>query len=425
MKLDAPANANYAAVVVKISAINRLQDCDNIVGAPLLGFQAIVSNATQVGEIGIVFTAESQLSDEYARVNNLHRDTELNADSEAAGYMEKNRRVRAIKLRGHRSDALFMPLASVAYTGVDVDDLNVGDIFDVLNGHEICRKFEHPVRGSNRGNPMAKATKKFERVDAKFLPEHFDTTRYWGNEHLIPSEARVVITQKLHGTSIRIGNTIAKRRMTWRDKLAARLLKVPVSQYDYDTVYGSRKVIKDPKAEQNHYYGTDVWTHYGQRLDGLIPQGFVVYAELIGWTPDGSPIQRDYTYNVREGEADLYVYRVASVNPQGVITDLAWGQLVEWCAQLGLKTVPVLTEMAHKAFDPADWLDRRYYDEGYGQAVPLSGSKKLVDEGVCIRVVDGLHPTTLKAKSPIFLQHETKVLDSNGVDLEAEGGIAA
>ncbi|MFE5290369.1 RNA ligase family protein [Nocardia sp. NPDC056611] len=425
MKLDAPANANYAAVVARISAINPLAGCDNIVGAPLLGFQAIVSKDTAVGEIGIAFTAETQLSNEYARVNNLHRDPELNGDPRAAGYMEKNRRVRAIKLRGHRSDALFMPLASLAYTGVNVEDLNVGDTFDTLNGHEICRKFERPVSGSNRGNPMVKATKKFERVDAKFLPEHFDTTRYWGNEHLIPSEARVVITQKLHGTSIRIGNTIAKRRMTWRDKLATRLLKVPVSQYEYDTVYGSRKVIKDPKAEQNHYYGTDVWTHYGQRLDGLIPQGFVVYAELIGWTPDGSPIQRDYTYNVPEGEADLYVYRVASVNPQGVITDLAWGQLVEWCAQLGLKTVPVLTEMAHKAFDAADWIDRRYYDEGYGQAVPLSGPKKLVDEGVCIRVVDGLHPTTLKAKSPIFLQHETKVLDSNGVDLEAEGGIAA
>ncbi len=426
MALTAPKNPNYAAVVVALPAVNALEDCDNIVGAPVLGFQAIVGKDRKPGDLGVVFTAETQLSEEFARVNNLHSDTELNQDPAEKGYLAKNRRVRAIKLRGHRSDALFLPLESLRHTGFDVTTLKPGDTFDELGGHEICRKYERAVKGNGTTSAQAKATKKFVRVDAKFLPEHYDTTRYFGNEHLIDPEARVVITQKLHGTSIRIGNTIAKRKPTWRDKLAARLLKVQIAEYDYDTVYGSRKVIKDPKAEQNHFYGTDVWTHYGQRLEGLIPQGFVVYAELVGWTPDGAPIQSGYTYNVPQGDADLYVYRVAHVNPQGLITDLAWGQLVEWCAQLGLKTVPVLTTMAHKAFDPADWLDRRYYDEGYGQAVPLSGSKKLVDEGVCIRTVDGLHPTTLKAKSPIFLQHETKTLDDEkSVDLEAEGGVAA
>ncbi|MFD3594308.1 RNA ligase family protein [Nocardia sp. NPDC058640] len=426
MTLNPPANPNYACVVVKLAAVNPLDGCDNIAGAPVLGYQAIVGKDRAAGDLGVVFTAETQLSEEFARVNSLHSDTELNADPAVKGYFAKNRRVRAIKLRGHRSDAFFVSLDSLSYTGFDVSKLQPGDTFDELNGHPICTKFERPVKGNNARTPQQKATKKFVRVDAKFLPEHYDTTRYFGNEHLIDPEARVVITQKLHGTSIRIGNTVAKRCPTWRDKLATRFLKVPVAEYTYDTVYGSRKVIKDPKAEQNHFYGTDVWTHYGSRLDGLIPQGFVVYAELIGWTPEGAPVQSGYTYNVPQGEADLYVYRVAYVNPQGIVTDLAWGQLVEWCAQLGLKTVPVLTEMAHKAFDPTDWLDRRYYDEGYGQAIPLSGSKKLVDEGVCIRTVDSLHPTTLKAKSPIFLQHETKALDDDeSADLEAEGGVAA
>lgn len=425
MKVNPPANPNYAAVVVSIPTITNLAGCDNIVGAPILGYQAIVSNITQIGDIGVVFTAETQLSEEFARVNNLHAHAHLNVDPDAKGYLGDNRRVRAIKLRGHRSDALFLPLTALAHTGVDLTQLQPGDTFDELNGHPICAKYERPVK-SNARDPQAKATKKFQRVDAKYLPEHYDTSRYWGNENLILPDARVVVTQKLHGTSIRIGNTIAKRRPRWLDRFAARWLKVPVAEYDYDTVYGSRKVIKDPKAEQNHFYGSDVWTFYGQRLDGLIPQGFVVYGELIGWTPDCRPIQPGYTYNVPEGDAHLYVYRVAHVNPQGVITDLAWGQVVEWCAQFGLKTVPVLTEMQHSAFNPADWLDRRYYDEGYGQAVPLSGSKKLVDEGVCVRAVDSLFPTTLKAKSPIFLQHETKLLDDDAAspDLESLGGAA-
>jgi hypothetical protein len=424
MKLASPANPNYAAVVVKIPTLNSLEGCDNIVGAPLLGFQAIVSKDTQPGTVGIVFTAETQLSEEFAKVNNLHRDTTLNADPAASGYLEANRRVRAIKLRKHRSDALFMPLSSLAYTGVNPADLNVGDTFDQLNGHEICRKFERPVSQGNRRDPMAKATKKFERIDAKFLPEHYDTSRYWGNEDKIPQSARIIVTQKLHGTSIRIGNTVVRRQPTWRDKIAQRWLKVPVTQYGYDNVYGSRKVIKDVNnPNQNHHYGTDIWTHYGKQLDGLIPEGFVVYGELIGWTPDGAPIQKDYTYNVPQGEAHLYVYRVAHVNPQGLVTDLAWPQVEEFCAQRGLKTVPAFAEMLHADFDPAEWIDRRYFEQ-HRHAVPLSGSKKLVDEGVCVRW-DGLIPTILKAKSPIFLQHETKALDDdNAVDVEALGAAA-
>ena len=64
----------------------------------------------KVGDLVLVFTAETQLSDEYTKANNLYRDTTLNADPEKKGYIEANRRVRAIKFRGHRSDALVMPV---------------------------------------------------------------------------------------------------------------------------------------------------------------------------------------------------------------------------------------------------------------------------------------------------------------------------
>ena len=47
-----------------------------------------------------VFPAEVQLSGEYARFNNLHRHGNLNADQGQAGYLEDNRRVRALKFRG-------------------------------------------------------------------------------------------------------------------------------------------------------------------------------------------------------------------------------------------------------------------------------------------------------------------------------------
>jgi uncharacterized 2Fe-2S/4Fe-4S cluster protein (DUF4445 family) len=109
MKLEKPVNANYAAVVVQINVINELKadgsskkDCDNVVGTSLLGYQAIVSKDTKVGDIGIVFPPETQLSEMYVHSNNLYRKSEWNADPLQTGYLEDNCRVKALKFRGQR-----------------------------------------------------------------------------------------------------------------------------------------------------------------------------------------------------------------------------------------------------------------------------------------------------------------------------------
>ena len=142
MKLKEPMNLNYAAQVVRISALNPLENSDNLLGAPLLGMQAVVSKDTEIGTVGVVFVAGTQLSDEYTAKNNLFRHHEFNEDKDKTGFIEDNRRVKAIKLRGNRSDALFMPLSSLAYTKVDLSELKVGDVFEELNDFEICKKYE-------------------------------------------------------------------------------------------------------------------------------------------------------------------------------------------------------------------------------------------------------------------------------------------
>lgn len=197
--------------------------------------------------------------------------------------------------------------------------------------------------------------------------------------------------------------------------------KIKIREFDYDNVYGSRRVIKDPNADQNHYYEHDIWTEHGKKLDGLIPQGYVVFGELIGWSSVDKPVQKGYTYKLPNGVAELYVYRVAHVNPQGFLVDLTWDQVVEFCAKRGLETVPELWRGKHKDFTADEWMDRTYVHQGFHNAVPLPAG--VVDEGVCVRV-DGLNPYILKAKSPAFLRHETKILDEGVVDLETAGSVA-
>lgn len=427
MKIDKPENENYSATVVRIEQLVELkankeqgqEKCDNVVGAPILGFQAIVSKETREGELGILFTAETQLSEDFVSNNNLYRHSEKNKDPEKKGYLEDNRRVKAMRFRGHRSDALFMPLESLEYTGVDVSELNVGDTFDTLNNKEICKKYT--VKRESRSAVEKNKNKVFKRVDEKFLPEHYDTENYWRNCHNIKGTQNIIVTQKLHGTSIRIANTIARRKLKLKERLAKKA-GVQVSEVEFAHVYGSRKVIKDiNNPNQNHYYEVDIYSSEGIKLDAKIPENFIVYGELIGWVPEKGPIQKNYTYRIPEGTCELYVYRVAVVTHQGLLVDLSWEQVKEFCKDRDIKVVPELWKGQHRSFKVDNFMDKNYFKEGYKNAVPLD-SNSPCDEGVCIRV-DGLAPYILKAKSPKFLQHETKMLDEEAPDMEEDSKV--
>lgn len=417
MKLTEPKNINYAATVVRVRHINTLANCDNVVGIPVLGYQAIVSKDVAVGDLGVVFTAETQLSTAYVSVNNLYRHAALNFDPTAKGYLEDNRRVKALKFRGHRSDALFMPLSSLAQFTKDWPQLGEGDTFDEIDGVEVCRKYVIREPREARGNQQ-KLTKK-QRVDEKMLPQHLDTANYFRTPEAVAGADYVVVTQKLHGTSVRIGHTLVDRKLGLRDKVAKRFgVKVPEREWAY--VYGSRKVIKDPGNEVNGFYERDVWTIVGSKLEGLLPKGYIVYGEIVGWVPEtSSPIQTGYTYRIPEGTARLFVYRVTHLNEDGRATELSWPAVKEFCQSVGVDYVPELPALVG-GFDEDQisllFLDRRF-DDVYRGVLPTDGS--MVDEGVCLRV-EGTQPTIVKAKSSIFLQHETKLLDKNVSDIETE-----
>lgn len=210
---------------------------------------------------------------------------------------------------------------------------------------------------------------------------------------------------------------LAQNMLKFVEKLR-KIFGVRLQRYEHDYVFGSRKVIKDiNNPNQKHYYETDVWTTQGKKLEGLVPENYLVYAELIGWTAEGRAIQADYTYQIPTGDCRLYVYRVAVLNHKGLVVDLSWDQVKEWCAQRSLLHVPELWRGKHKNFKAADWLDKKFHLE-HPQAVAVD--KQSIDEGVCIRV-DALTPAIYKAKSPKFFEYETKILDEGKEDLEALG----
>jgi hypothetical protein len=443
MKYDTIKNPNYVATIIRVPALEDLEGLDNLRALKVFGMQALVGRDVQVGDVGVLFSTEVQLSEDFAKNNNLHRHSNLNVDPTKTGYLEDNRRVKAIKLRGHRSDSLFMGLEAFEYLGIKPSDFTVGDTFDSINGHEILRKYVVKEPSVNKG-PVAK----IRRVDLKVFPLHVDSENYWRNEHKIPQNAPIVVTQKLHGTSVRYGTVPVLREKPWYERLINKL-GIPTQDHEYKFVVGSRMVVKSidydaESAGKEHFYAEDLWSRWAKdhKLDELIPDGYLVYGELVGWTPDGAPIQKGYTYDVPEpvkvapgvvsNYAELYVYRVATVTPSGVVTDLSWPAVKAFVHGIGLKTVPELFTRLHKDFDADALMDKNYYAQlgwatlVYGEnphlydvPVPLSDAKT-VDEGVCVRYDGPNGIYILKAKSPIFLGHESRMLDEGGADLEAE-----
>lgn len=441
MKLLEPANKDYAAYIVKLPKSVKLEGLDNLVGLPMMGTQALVAKDVDYGDLALVFTAGTQLSEEFARKNNLHRHSDRNEDQSQTGYLEDNRHVRQMKIKGHTSGALVMKLSSLAYVKkLDLAQFNEGDTFDNIGDYEICKKYQYKKTYKER--QLEKNAKQYSRVDGRFFPKHYDTDSYFKNAHVIPEEAEVTVTQKLHGTSVRIAHTIVDRKLKFVDKVAKKL-GANVQHSEYDVVYGSRNAVKDANNPRHkHFYDSDIWSIKGGEIMEQIPQGYLVFGEIIGWTPEGGFLQKNYTYQVPHGQAELWVYRVATISPEGFVQDLSYDAMVGWCKakidptdddspNRNLKVVPLLWRGKYKDFKPEDWVDfvaadgtehktlHNYKEDGYPQAVPIA-KESMCDEGVVIRA-EGLAPYTLKCKSTVFMEYDNKNAQDGTVDMEEEG----
>ena len=421
-KLSVPQNINYAAIVTTIKAINKLENCDNVVGVPVFGYQPIMKNDVQVGDKIVVFFAETQLSPVFLKNNNLYRDASKNIDPEKTGYFEDNGRVRAVKFRKQRSDAFALSIKSLDFTGFPTDKLDENDVFDVLNNVHICNKY---IILSANSNIRRTSNRKVEesRIDKRYFPEHFDTLHWLRKNGNIGSDAELIVTQKLHGTSIRISHIPVQRRLSWYEKLFKKFgLKIQETEYDH--VFGSRRVIKDVNDKtQQHYYHNDIWSKAGNEISHLIPHNFILYGELIGWD-DNTPLMRNYTYNVPQGHFSLYIYRIAVITHGARLIELPWDHVKQFCKDNGLNHVPELFRISKmEAMDGflEGLMDIQYHGNTtwkfVDNPVPLS-DKKTVDEGICIRVDEGFNTEIFKWKSPKFLEHETKMMDSGEESIE-------
>lgn len=434
MTIAKPRNPNYCASVSMLTTIIPHSNADKLAIAVIQGNHVIIGKDMEIGAMGLFFPLECQLSPEYLSANNLYRDKTKNQDQTKAGFFEENGRIRAVKLRGEKSEGLFMPLESLAFcaTPAEICSLLLGQDFDIINGHEICKKYTIPVKESHSDGQikMKKSIPKESKlVDGQFRL-HIDTEKLNKNIHKIAPTDMISITAKFHGTSFVVGNVLAKKKVNPIAKVVYSILGE--SPMEYQILYSSRNVIKNqyfiPKA-QNHFYGYDLWADIAEALTPVIPQGITLYGEAVGYTQGGGMIQKGYHYGTSPGKYDIYIYRVTSTSADGKVVEFSWGQIKDFCRKNGLKAVveyyygPAKDCYREVPVDDnwhTNFLNKLNSDVSFGMGDSLCkfNNDEVPSEGIVLKVDNLYEDSVYKLKNFRFLAAETEALDKGIVSME-------
>lgn len=424
----------YNAYVTRIKNLRKHPNADRLQLGECFGNTVCVSLEYVDNQLGIYFPCDGQLSIEFAEANNLLRKKD-DAGNNCGGYMDPNKRnVTAIRLRGERSDGLFLPLTCLETFG-DVSTLKEGDVINTFNGHEICCKYI-PRRNHRQGHVSDGNRTRKKKVDvAPLFAEHADTEQLAYNLGAFKPGDEIEITLKMHGTSQRTGYLPVFKgyKRTFKDWLLRRDGK-PI--YDWGYVSGTRRTVLD--NYDGGYYGSNEFREqHSKTFEGKLWKGETVYYEVVGFTHTGAPIMAEgnneklgkdfvkqygkttvFSYgcrplgldinvsyfegNIEEGivkeypQSDIYVYRMTMTNEDGAVVEYTPDFMRYRCEQMGVKTVPVMWKgiiPAHTGDaaairlgqDAGAWIKEKaeqYYDG------PDPIGKTHVREGVVVRIVN-------------------------------------
>ena len=424
----------YCAYVTTLKGLRKHSNADRLQCVEVFGQNVIVDLSYKDGQKVVFFPSDGQLSEEYAKDNNLVRMKDENGNN-IGGYMDAEKRnVTAIRLRGEKSEGLVLPIESLSKY-VDVTKLKDGDQITVIGGHEICRKYiPKSSRRSNNSRKSSDKKKKDNSISYPFFEEHKDTAQLAYNMSAFKPGDTVYITRKLHGTSARTMKTI---KVTKKNNVFRRFLHMkPKYEKEVSVVTGSRRVVlKDMNSTDGYYSDNTFRKKYHDLLKDKLPEGFEIFYEIVGYVNETTLIMgtvsnskvKDkefkkkfgdttvFSYGCKPGENEMYVYRMTATTADGTVVEIPWENIKVWCDKLGVKHVPELEKFIYTT--PEDLKERvnKYLD---GMPVDEIG-KTHIAEGVVVRIDNRDSFTAYKDKVFEFKVCEGIIKDnSDAPDME-------
>ena len=395
----------YKAYITALTNVRKHPNADRLLLADVFGNTVCVSTDYTEGQVGIYFPTDGQLSVEFAEKNNLLRKKD-DAGNNIGGYMDPDKRnVTAIRLRGEKSDGLFLPMSALNYCYAHGDasiELRVGDVIDgVVNGHDICQKYiprtNHRQGHVSEGN----RTRKKRVATAPLFAEHADTEQLAYNLGAFKVGDEIEITLKMHGTSQRTGYLPVFKgyKRTFFDWLFRREGK-PI--YDWGYVSGTRRVVLE--NYEGGFYGDNTFREqHSKMFEGKLNKGETVYYEVVGFTTSGAPIMGSvdnkkmqdkefikqygatttFSYSCSPSgvemqygqdetshfaieravpQSAIYVYRMTMTNEDGFVVEYTPDFMRYRCEQMGVKCVPVFFKGTVPQFADIMYVDKNEND---------------------------------------------------------------
>jgi hypothetical protein len=374
--------SEHVGYIVEVKQLREHSNADRMRVATFFGNDTCVDLNVKIGDKGIYFPTDLQLSIEFCEQNNLVRKKDANGNN-IGGYMDPSKRnVTTIRLRGEKSDGLYLPIECLAYTGVNLDSLTIGTPIDVVNGHAICCKYI-PRGKVQKSNKEGNRTRKKKVPVAPLFTEHADTEQLAYNLGEFHPGDEIEITLKMHGTSQRTAYVPVLqgfKRTLW-DRICGKPGQ-PI--YDWGYVSGTRRTVLD--NFDGGFYGSNEFREaHSKFFEGKLHKGEEVYYEVVGFQTSGAPIMGSaankktadkefikqygdttvFSYgcdptekktlygNDDDGafelpiavpQSDFYVYRMTITNEDGDVVEYTPDYMRYRCEQMGCKTVPLLAK---------------------------------------------------------------------------------
>lgn len=349
---------SYNVYVTKLKNVRPHPNADRLQLADCFGNTVCISLDHSEGELGAYLPTDGQISEEFGKANDLFRRKDENGNN-VGGFIDPvKRNVQCIRLRGQKSDGLFLPLTCLESFG-DISALKEGDIVTVFNGHEIARKYIPKTNHRNHVSGAHNKTKK-KKVNVEVVfPQHIDSPQLKYNLNSFKPGDLITITEKLEGTSHRSALLPVKKTNFFR-----RLFGIS-EKVVYKDYCGSRRVIINQNNSETGYYGDNNFRlDIHKRLLPHLTPNLEVFGEIVGWPGEGKPPlmgevdtkclgDKNFTkkygekmvfhYGCKNGEYDFYIYRICELDEDGEVKiEYSTDQIISWCELHGFKYVPVL-----------------------------------------------------------------------------------
>lgn len=445
----------YKAYITNLKNVRPHPNADRLQLADCFGNTVCVSLEYKEDDLGVYFPVDGQLSEEFCQVHDLVRRKDENGNA-AGGYLDpKKRNITAIKLRGEKSDGLFMPISCLDYCfdkGTAADNLKIGDIIDTINGHLICEKYI-PNKTSRvfKGKSKVQAHRKAKKTIVPTFFEHADTEQLAYNLNCFNPGDYIDISLKMHGTSQRTGylktfkgyaDSFPCRAGNAIRKIAARLTGKNAENikfhhdgreiWEWEYVTGTRRTVLD--NYDGGFYGSNAFREpHAKKFEDKLWKGETVYYEVVGFTDTNTPIMgscsndklgKDFVKQYGKEtvfsygctptpeliknsvpQSDFYVYRMTMTNEDGNVVEYTPDFMRYRCEQIGVKTVPsfwngIIPQYPASKDDPTitagEWVQNKA-ELYYGGPDPIGETH--VREGVVVRIINRPKFTAYKHKN--------------------------